>query len=349
MSLVFVVLSWTVQLRSSAQDNQLNLVLISSDETTVVSIVSGADSVSRLTVMDSQTLSVRKTITISGRFISSASLNHFGTIVAYTTGFYGGLYLFDLETEVETTLQPYPNMRGIASLDWNPVNTNLLAVALSGLEVAVFDISNPADTLFTWVDFQDTGFSRAIRWSPDGAQLAHSSVRTQSGRPRELEGNLRIWQIPAPLPVADEIVMTTVPARVTEIGGGTGIAWDATGTYVANTLGEGGIAIFSVETGELLQRLLPPETIWIYDSIWSPDNSTIAAAYTNGSYYIWDVDSGEIINRVDIPDNFPELSIVWLPSRQILGFAGNVLTIDGNPVEDYQRTLTAVPTAPPPP
>jgi len=69
------------------------------------------------------------------------------------------------------------------------------------------------------------------------------------------------------------------------------------GTKIATYTKDGYIAIWSVKSGNLLQKI-PGQKGYISELDWSPDGKLLASASTNGTIAIWDVASGHLQRTV---------------------------------------------------
>ena len=71
------------------------------------------------------------------------------------------------------------------------------------------------------------------------------------------------------------------------------------GSKIATYTKEDFIAIWDVETGELVQRI-PGQDGYISELDWSPDGRLLASASNNGTVVIWDLNTGEQVRMLGI-------------------------------------------------
>jgi serine/threonine protein kinase/Tol biopolymer transport system component len=156
---------------------------------------------------------------------------------------------------------------------WSKDGTQLASVA-NDSTVRIWDSSR--GLLQRAVCCTDSGWSRAVSWSPDGAKLAAASYSGLGA------GAVTIWDTGT---WEEDRMLAGNTMSIMDFD------WSPDGRMIVASGNDGNIYIWDTATGELLRKLeimrVNTETNWIYSVDWSPDGAYVAIGSDDGSLQIW--------------------------------------------------------------
>ncbi|MGH3876941.1 MAG: WD40 repeat domain-containing protein, partial [Actinophytocola sp.] len=181
-------------------------------------------------------------------------------------------------------------VRHASVIDVNP-DGSLMAIGSTEGEVVLWDVERRRALD---VDIAVQGTVLAVRFSPDGRQLATSSLVTDDP---EASG-VRVWEVPSGRPVSE--VADANPA----IGP---VAWRPDGAAVASlsadAAGTGGVAEWDPVTGKLI-RWVARGAFDATSVAYTADGRRLALGRADGSVELWDAQRGRRLGRhTDHADN----------------------------------------------
>jgi WD40 repeat protein/transcriptional regulator with XRE-family HTH domain len=200
--------------------------------------------------------------------VESVTFSPDGKLFAFTDGSIH-VWRLGLEDDAVITNQEILNIPGAAYVKFSPDGQRLAAV--SGNEIKVWDALTGRDLLTL---FGHTGWGMGLDFSPDGRQLASTS----------LDGTVKIWS----LSPGRELVTVASPLT----GYGTRIAFNPNGEEFAANGGDGSATIWNSESGEPRLRLNGHD-LEVLNVAFSVDGARLATGSLDETAIIWDAATGE--------------------------------------------------------
>jgi hypothetical protein len=137
----------------------------------------------------------------------------------------------------------------------------------------------------------------AVKWSPDGRQLASSDD----------DGTIRIWD------VNKNKVVITFPAQTAAVSS---LAWSPDGGRLAGGIYDGKVAVWEVSNGAEVFSV-QGHTGWACSVVWSPDGRRLASGGGDGTIKIRDAATGEEV--LTIRGHVAHVhSVAWSPDGRRL-------------------------------
>jgi WD40 repeat protein len=228
--------------------------------------------------------------------VDSAAFSPDGSLFAFADGSIH-VWRLDLDDGATITNQEILNIPGGAYVKFSPDGQRLAGV--SGNEVKVWDASTGRELL---TFFGHTGWAMGLDLSPDGKQLASTS----------LDGTVKIWSL---LP-GNETVTAASPLT----GYGTRVAYDPNGGGFATNGGDGSAILWDAETGQ--PRLaLRGHDLEVLNIALSRDGTRLATGSLDGNTIVWDIAAGRKLFTLS-GHEFGVRDIAFSPDGSLLATGG---------------------------
>jgi WD40 repeat protein/transcriptional regulator with XRE-family HTH domain len=228
--------------------------------------------------------------------VESVTFSPDGKLFAFTDGSIH-VWRLGLEDDAVITNQEILNIPGAAYVKFSPDGQRLAAV--SGNEIKVWDALTGRDLLTL---FGHTGWGMGLDFSPDGRQLASTS----------LDGTVKIWS----LSPGRELVNVASPLA----GYGTRLAYNPNGGEFATNGGDGSATIWNSESGEPRLRLNGHD-LEVLNVAFSVDGARLATGSLDETAIIWDAATGEEL--LTLPGHeFGVRDVAFSPDGRLLASGG---------------------------
>jgi WD40 repeat protein/transcriptional regulator with XRE-family HTH domain len=228
--------------------------------------------------------------------VESVTFSPDGEMFAFTDG---SIHIWRLGSKDDAVSinQEILNIPGAAFVKFSPDGQRLAAV--NGNEIKVWDAFTGRELLTL---FGHTGWGMGLDFSPDGRQLASTS----------LDGTVKIWSL---MPGRESV---TVASPLT--GYGTRVVYNPTGWEFATNGGDGSATIWNAETGVPRLRLAG-HNLEVLNVTFSADGTRFATGSLDGRIIVWDAPSGEEL--LTLPGHeFGVRDIAFSPDGRLLASGG---------------------------
>jgi len=220
------------------------------------------------------------------------------------------------------------SMRIVSSLEWNPVNSDYLAIGgdTENLHGAVIIIDTFSGQVIHTLDGGES--SGSLAWKVDGSAIAATSNTV--GAPATSRNEIRVW---------DTATGELVTHSMYSVGPITSIAWSPDGRRIAGATTDSVIFIWDVVSGEIIHELNGHSDV-VLSVAWSPDGARLAStgSILDNTLRIWDAATGD--NTATLPSRFGVVK--WSPdsSQLVVGESLSLRVLDASSGQEVLNVST---------